>query len=241
MDMVLSAVADKRPFHLLRLGDGEAWALQSQKDDDPKSMPNRVWLNHNGSIPEDPQDKKKLLLSLRRAIRDASVLGVHSSAHHKCGTNLEYLNQLFLDLHATEFRCRADVHRNWLQSGQLDRLWRACTRVLLISGHDLSDVVVARYPHLTTVLEMKIPLEAKYFGTGVPHFPDIWIRTMAELACEDWTGTVCMYGAGFIGKSYGAVVQTNGGVAIDLGSVFDLWAGLERRGSNKGVCETWKL
>jgi len=51
-----------------------------------------------------------------------------------------------------------------------------------------------------------------------------------EINRMDLTGWVCLLGAGVAGNHLGILMRSQGGMVIDIGSVFDLWAGKDSRG-----------
>ena len=48
-------------------------------------------------------------------------------------------------------------------------------------------------------------------------------------------GTLVLIGGGIPGKATMALLKSKGAVVLDIGSVFDMWAGWATRGKGKGV------
>ena len=73
------------------------------------------------------------------------------------------------------------------------------------------------------------------------HYPDRYRSLLAELE-NVRPGTLYLVAAGMLSKIYCDVVRGAGGVAVDIGSVADLWAGVRSRMmfSNEEL-ERWRI
>ena len=73
-----------------------------------------------------------------------------------------------------------------------------------------------------------MPLHSR--GIGDLRKPEIvsWIDSI------DCSGKICLVGAGIVGKKYVALFKERGGIALDIGAVFDMWAGKLTRGPGAG-------
>ncbi len=56
------------------------------------------------------------------------------------------------------------------------------------------------------------------------HFPDLYEKLVAGIKVPR-PGALFLVGAGFCGKLYADAIKRKGGIAVDVGSLFDLWAG----------------
>nr|NQU90508.1 hypothetical protein [Bacteroidota bacterium] len=115
-----------------------------------------------------------------------------------------------------------------------DHLFSQFKKVLIITGHDLAERIAYKYPHLKEVAKIIIPKQPKYFKETRIHYPDVFNETMLRIESLNLKGYLCLVGAGFIGKPYIVKCAERGGIAIDIGSVFDKWAGYVTRGKGKG-------
>lgn len=230
-DAVISALHDQVPWSMVRLGDGERWAMESVGCADPADIRNRVWLNHVGVIPSD-ELKREWLTAAEVTIRGADVLGLHGGGHKYKATG-----DWFRERFTPKEQAKADVNHIMLDRGHLDEIMEAAERVVLVTGHDLADKGREHWPHLSRLEMLPVPLECKYFGHPGEHFPTVWRQTLSTILCRDWRGWLCLVGAGFVGKPYLQGFRIGGGVALDIGSVFDRWAGHCTRGAGKGTKE----
>jgi tetratricopeptide (TPR) repeat protein len=95
----------------------------------------------------------------------------------------------------------------------------------LITSRDVRGVV----RHLFNPGELAwypVPEQAIYaYRPSLPrHFPDVFDFLCSRIHVPH-PGALFLVGAGPCGKVYCDVIKRNGGIAIDIGSVFDLWAG----------------
>jgi hypothetical protein len=61
-----------------------------------------------------------------------------------------------------------------------------------------------------------------------PHFPDVYEKLRSEID-PPFKGALYLVGAGAFGKVYCDWIKQRGGIGIDIGSVFDGWAGVRVR------------
>jgi hypothetical protein len=115
----------------------------------------------------------------------------------------------------------------------LDRLSdmiAAADAVVVITGRSVLAEAFAARCAPKPLHFLPIPVEYQ-FRTGPDrrrHFPECFERILSELA-RDLSGTLCLIGAGIFGKAYCLAAKHAGGVAVDLGSAFDVLAGLNTR------------
>lgn len=64
---------------------------------------------------------------------------------------------------------------------------------------------------------------------GGRHFPDRYMEILDHLQYIE-RGSLFLVGAGVLGKLYCARIRQAGGIAVDMGSVFDMWMGIKTRG-----------
>ena len=62
------------------------------------------------------------------------------------------------------------------------------------------------------------------------HYPDQFNEIKEWIGGLSLNLDICMCGAGFVGKIYNVWFQQSGGISIDIGHVFDKWAGMVTRG-----------
>jgi hypothetical protein len=92
---------------------------------------------------------------------------------------------------------------------------------------------------------MFFPIPNQISNTGrrppLPHYPDIFDRVMESLSTIA-PGQVVLVAAGMLGKIYCNRIKQCGGIALDIGSVADVWVGRRaRRYHDAAYLEKWAL
>jgi hypothetical protein len=113
--------------------------------------------------------------------------------------------------------------------------------------------LIACYPELPDRLRAAfgvgdvtfIPIPNQISNTGrrpwAPHYPVVFDRVMQSLAGIE-EGQIVLVAAGILGKIYCNRVKECGGIALDIGSVADVWMGRRvRRHHDAAYLEKWKL
>jgi hypothetical protein len=78
---------------------------------------------------------------------------------------------------------------------------------------------------------VSVPIEASFRNGSQSHFPDFF-NSVKDSLRADLSGALVLVGAGIFGKVYCAVAKQSGGVALDLGSAFDVLANKVTRPSH---------
>lgn len=66
-------------------------------------------------------------------------------------------------------------------------------------------------------------------GVKYPLYPDFYQKVLLDIMNLQLRGKLCLVGAGLAGKVYCSKIASRGGVAIDVGSMMDAWAGKKAR------------
>jgi hypothetical protein len=103
---------------------------------------------------------------------------------------------------------------------------------VVVSGRsELADVFSKRLGR-KPLRFIDIPIEGwhrhKTSKAGVLHFPEVYDEVISSLGkCSG--GTLVLVGAGVFGKMYCLAAKRAGAVSLDLGSAFDVLAGVKTR------------
>ena len=213
-------------FSLVRCGDGEG-RLLAYPGGIHRAILNRhlrFWFGHS-----DFSDLAILAMQavLVTAIDMADVLGVY-----KGRVRNQWWQVPWMYVHRTgrdeESVCSVDVHQALWMAGHLHRVAAACDRIVIVTCR--SDVV---YGPLVRMFERPVnPIGVPEEGHTGERATDHWrqfntIEARVRELCEP--GVLCLVGAGVLGKAYTVAAARAGAVALDIGSVFDGWAGVESR------------
>lgn len=114
--------------------------------------------------------------------------------------------------------------------------------------------VISAYPELSHVLQAtfnignvefhQIPIQAVFVPTAERrdngHYPDAFER-IAESIRPTVPGMPYIIAAGLLGKKYAVLVKKRGGVALDVGSIAEVWLGKPCRGLKPEFLDRWRL
>ncbi|HKO39394.1 MAG TPA: hypothetical protein VJU14_13600 [Solirubrobacterales bacterium] len=237
---ILAAKQARRPFSLLRLGNGEARVMGF-----PDFIP-PIWLAR--SVRNWFRDRAaELQVGLlqdeaERLIADADLLGVLRSSYPDQQFRLarELLDVYGLIGPKTEL-CASNAHLHLLNRDFYRELLAGEEQISIVSGHQLAEPI-SKVFDVPDVRQYKVPAQAKFFfdPSDDPHFPSVFEGLRRDIDVRS-PGELFLVGAGYLGKIYCGWVKERGGIAIDIGSVFDLWAGEATRGNDPSVARRHRL
>ncbi|ACL62864.1 Tetratricopeptide TPR_2 repeat protein (plasmid) [Methylobacterium nodulans ORS 2060] len=250
---IAAALEERRPFSLIRLGDGEgAWISDPDEEGgrfrslyrNNRKRILRTWFGNDDLI--DRADFLALRDRFLATIPTASVVGVTypERIRHEYGiasldgvpscTNvLRHVSPL---LHREGVSvCTHDIHLDLHLSGALQRLMTSGHPVGLISCHPQLAGAISRRFGTRIAAALLIPEEKRFApiigATGMQgaHYPEAFGHVMARLRQRDWSGIFWLVAAGYLGKLYCHEIAARGGVAVDIGSIADAWSGKATR------------
>jgi len=116
--------------------------------------------------------------------------------------------------------------------------------------------VITCYPELPELLRQKtrsptvesyiLPMQSSIArkpatGRANGHFPDVFYATLDRLASIPKNMVVIVAG-GILAKAYCTRIKQQGGIAIDVGSVADIWMNIQSRpGMSENFVKRWRL
>lgn len=227
---IIAALHYKTPFLLTRFGDGEAMILNGHHDPIKRDF---VLQRQFGYV---PQDWYRIKHHLQAVILQTDAIGMPTQKHIDMGGYWAACPQLVKEHRdVTDISCSIDVHSEMLEDGMLDDFLMKVKRCTIITGRDVLIGLQRLHPDVAFT-EIRIAPEVKFApGYTARHWPEMFDKTLKQLQALDTTaGQLLLFGAGIAGKYYGLQWKLMGGVALDIGHVFDLWAGLHTRGAGKG-------
>lgn len=238
-------IEQERGFSFIRLGDGEGTLLNSNIDNeitaDLKHMLRTWWGNDN----IDTESLREMQKGLLEAVHSADVLGTPDLVHQLSDFNIEdnrlcrayrKLNEL-VSQNSEKCFLSAYANHTLFKNGSLDKIIKNPNlSICLISGH--SEENLSRYFRTKYSVNVEayyeIPSEHKFlekfgYSSNEVHFPEVYNRICSELMEADLRGKLFLIGAGVLGKYYCHLIKLSGGIALDLGSVFDYMLGHDTR------------
>ena len=221
---LLNAVKKGDPFSFIRVGDGEGRLLLWPSRIRPEIMDThlRFWFGHHRF---SNQEKMKLKGDLILSMREADIIGVPWKQIHSF---FVLAREITAEIRGTTWDGfgTSDLHIKMWRGGQLQETIHASKKVVLISCRDVLLPFKARFQIPTTWLE--IPEEGRTGRRPTNHYPLVYDRILDEIELMG-PGFLYLIGGGVLGKSYCRAASDAGNVAIDIGSIFDLWAGVISR------------
>jgi hypothetical protein len=243
--LCLAAIRDGRPFCMLRLGDGEGAFLNSLACPpcqqamflDHRERFTMRWYNDR-ALASDAAFLR-VAAEIEAGLDAADIIGVPQPAwiDHEIGMrNLRTIVNC-LALVALAATPRFDKVSQFASTtlavdldyrGMLDALL-AERPVTLITCH--ADLAVrleaagrAEVRSVITIPPAHSDRDLTGQETAESHFRDSFARVNAAIDALP-PGAVVLVGAGFLGKAYCLRIKQRGGIALDVGSLMDLWMG----------------
>lgn len=222
----------KTPTSIVRYGDGEGMLLEGFRN-----IPNLKALMKRqlGFIP-GIEDIEAMQNNLRQAYLDADIIGTPTSHHIDKGgawaTCWDYIQGYLPNKETTSI----DFHNYMLDHDQFRYLFAGVDTICYISCRNI-DRGLQRTYNIKNVHHFLIAPEAKFTSgyKGAKHYPDLFNAAYRWMRAVPIEGNLCLFGAGVVGKVYGSWFKEKGGIAVDIGNVFDAWAGRVTRGPDRGM------
>jgi tetratricopeptide (TPR) repeat protein len=254
---IAGALAEGRPYLLLRMGDGEGSHTRISPEDERayadlyrsnRAEFHQIWFSHL-----DHMEKRAwtgVLDDYDNAVQHANCLGGFDLAlirhEYRIGSRRGIPAMVNL-LRAAQANQRRDpskaaqtiatglvIHYDLLLSGALARLICGAQWVGVISCHSELPEALARHFNIQHVEFYKIPGEVGRrwvlgeMATSGDHFPSRYDELCAQLRMAK-PGVLYLVAGGILGKVYCRILQEAGGIVIDIGAVADLWMGKKTR------------
>lgn len=231
-------VADKEPFSLVRLGDGEARLIGYPQHVRAKELDASLTYWY-GEMKPSLDQAMQLRGELMTAVENADVVGLpnaHQEAKNRNYKLATFLVQRHRLLRGDTTHC--GIHRHLLEEGLLYDILNGLPSLSVITCRDVVHALQDSLS-ITAVRWHAVPEEA---NTGAPksaHYPDRHYELLREL--DVGPGELFLVGAGPNGKVYCDAVKRDGGIALDLGSVFDGWNSVISRSYIRQNPELYRL
>ncbi len=234
---ILIRLTENNPISIIRFGDGEAITLKGFKDYSKYHAVLKRQLGFSPPIEHAEQIRENLI----QAYKGADIIGIPM---HKQIDRLdeswrmaEQILNYTVPEH-TKDHCSIDIGYDFLDAGYFDILLKDREVLNYISCRDLDDKFKEKYG-IKTVNIYQISPEAKFTSgyQGDVHYPTQFnkVQRWMDVMADKHFGSLLLVGGGIIGKIYCNWWRDRGGVAFDIGSVFDEWAGLITRGPERGL------
>lgn len=242
--LIKDHLLSKKALSVIRYGDGETMML----DDD---VSDRAFILKKvlGYIPSN-SDIQAMNNNLIAAYKDCDIIGIPTERHLRrldnWGKSLTVFKKVIgEEILLAKLKTSIDIFYELLSTNLYEELFTKLDTLNYISCRNLDEAFKSKF-NIKQVRSFIIAPEPTYTSgyVGDKHFPEQFNRIgrwMENICIE---GSLCLVGAGIPGKIYNNWFRDLGGISLDVGAVFDLWAGFKTRGAGRGldvVDETFKL
>ena len=252
---ILERLERGNPFSLIRLGDGEANALDYQASfadrfEEDAAAREIIWWGR----PLDVDARVNLASLVRTAIESTDCFGIPLTARFLRDVRLKtalplsagrsgrgllsivhWLEQRLANRDLTgKILTSAHIHQDLERWNLYGELLGGQKEIVLISCHPgLPDKLQDRFGAVVVKHVITPPgdamLEMQSRQLSTQEMPPLSLQHALEEMGEWPRGRLVLIGAGYAGKVIVDEARRRGGVALDLGSIFDHWMGLSTR------------
>jgi len=220
---------EAKPMSIIRLGDGES-AVIGYPDFTPSAEFEHFLRVFFGDNALSEKQKLEFVSIIRSAVQAADVIGVTGGAEVTKFTVIRHFLKQYKLTGLDAAITLLSLHRNFQEQGLYEELLRNQEQVGLITCRDVEELLKRAF-NIGKITTYKIPEEvahARNKAKVARHFPDRFEEIRNSLVVPK-PGMLFLIGAGPLGKVYCQWVKERGGIALDVGSMFDAWAGLTTR------------
>lgn len=244
---IINSIEDKKPLSLIRIGDGEGLLLGHNTTIEKNDIDDICKIHFGKELKEN--EIIEIKKGLESSIEKSDLVGIPSLSRSYKTNPFSRIQRGVLSAidyaHNKKINdkiCQASIHIDLDKNGLLDKILNNIDNLSLVTCRaELKKKILQKY-NLTNVTLYKIPAEFKYGGVEVKesHYPEVYEKTIENLHVP-YNGHVFFVAAGLLGKLYCKRIKELGGIAIDIGSIADAWAGVESRPYIKNNNKKWTL
>ena len=256
-NVLADIIKKKEPFSMIRLGDGEGRILGYPVYYSDQEISHQVLTYQYGGkvIPllksKYPNDTifcaaLKLKYGIIEAINNADILGLPSWLHFRT-INENNLNPYFAQalcftettnlVSSQKIAYDHYIFRPFHENNLFHELFCDLETISIISHTDASELLKRNFG-FREVNHYSIPGHQSFMKNDEPQYPNFYLNLLKEISVPH-KGHVFLVCAGYLGKIYCDEIKKKGGIAIDIGAIFDAWTGIGRANETKN--EQWRL
>ena len=236
---ILNHIQARKPLSIIRAGDGEKIILDSNKSlTNQRKALDAVPKRQMGYEP-NVTTLEDIRANLINAYTNADIIGIpmHKNLSELSSSwqNVKSALDENAPLHPANY-CSIDVHYDFLNAGYFNTALTGISRLNYISCRNLQERMQSKWS-IEVVNGYHIAPEAKFTSgyDGDVHYPTQFNKAARWMDVVCRPGDLLLVGAGVIGKIYCNWWRDRGGVAFDIGSIFDEFAGMITRGPERGL------
>jgi len=227
-NFIISNYSCKKPFSIVRVGDGEArlFDYPEYKFTNKLNISLSMWFGHCNFSHEDKIYMKDKLIE---SCVNSDILGIPPEKNKKLNIEYSIIEDFFLGKFNIKTQlANASLHRDLYDGKFYEKLFHfiGIGNIYMIGGRYIN--FIKHQIHIPTQVSNKTK---NNFFKGV-HFPHRYNEIINYINSNSYN-RFFIVGGGPLGKIYCNEIKNNGGYALDVGSIIDLWAGLKTRGYMK--------
>lgn len=233
---IKDAIANAEPFSLIRIQDGE-YRFIEYENVPLTDLEQIIWV-HFGRQPFPDRYVKFISQGVIKAAQNASIVGLFRGPLVLSPQHGEYQRLLYSAVSRQLINenanvVDADIHNTLLVEQAYEQFLTGLPFLGLVTCRHIAAAVGKKFG-IGEVRTYMIPEQHQFasnlldFYNNKPHFPDAFAETCRNIHVP-FKGAVFLVGAGMLGKIYCDEIKKKGGIAIDVGSVFDAWDGVYSR------------
>ncbi|WP_085920307.1 GT-D fold domain-containing protein [Halomonas sp. CSM-2] len=242
---IVESVASKRPFSLVRMGDGEGLIAEFNGLALDKDVEDILKVHFGKGLQE--KDIETMKSGILNSIKSSDIIGVPSHRRSNKTNPVSRIQRGIFCVYSTlskysgldeKFVVGANIHIELERYGVLEKLLGSVEKINIITCRvELAEILKERFHNLINVNLIEIPAEYKYGEKKVDkhHYYDVFDSVVEEIKGSS-EGEFYLVAAGLLGKIYCHNIKLSGGMAIDIGSIADAWAGVNSRPYIRSMC-----
>jgi hypothetical protein len=248
-----AAILTKKPYSMVRLGDGEGRILGYPSFYNDKQISTQVLTYQFGVKVIDELKSKysdspifhgaiELKYGILDALSNADIVGVPSWLHFR---KMDETNKNAMLAQACCFLCTKDyldnqktyydhyIFRKFQQDGYFSQMLKGIDFLGVVSHTDKNSLLAEKF-NIGKMEHYQIPGHQTFMKSEELHFPDYFKKLVHKISVP-YEGALFFVAAGYLGKIYCNEIKKKGGIAIDIGAIFDAWTGIGRDNETKNV------
>ena len=247
MDSIRQKLADRTPYSLIRLGDGESYAWTGEISAERVRFREMAWWGT--TLPSEL--RHRIASEMFDAIREADVLGVPSifriardimgsrKSLYEEPSRRELVTVLHgaFELPGEERRFTEErIHQLCFDLEGIEQLIPAARRVVVVSSIKEELIQGALRERLADqpLITIPIPTHARtaggeLFESSDQPLPFVYDQVLDQIRTQVSPGSLVLVAGGSIGKIFCGEARHAGGVALDVGAMADYWLGAKTR------------
>lgn len=250
LEKLIEARDNKKPFSMVRYGDGEGRILGYPLYYNDQEITHQVLTYQYGTaviplLKNKYQDNfifkgiMDLKYGIIEAARNADIIGLPSWLHFRYMDEKNknaMLAQSLCHLELERFLGEKDIFDHYIfRKFQMDNYFNDLLNGVdflgVVSHSNINELLQEKF-NINEVIHYKIAGHQSFMKDNEPQYPDAYLRLISEIKVP-YEGAMFIVAAGYLGKIYCNEIKKKGGMAIDIGAIFDAWTGIGRANETK--------